>query len=207
MNLTGQRFGRWTVTGIIRVGLWECICDCGRVSQVYQGNLRSGKSRQCRSCYDARPIEDRLWSNIVIDENGCWLWIGGISEQGYGKITFQGERYAHRIIWLLYRGTIPDELCVCHHCDNPPCCNPLHLFIGTDADNLKDMREKGRWNLPVGEDAFPAKLKESEARAIIQGRADGIPVNALATRFQVCPSTISKIALSRRWKHLQPAGS
>lgn len=151
-----------------------------------------------------KPIESRFWKYLRITDTGCWEWQRGLSEQGYGKLYWNGERYTHRIVWILCWGDIPEGLCVCHHCDNPPCCNPLHLFLGTDADNLDDMRKKGRWWVPVGEDSAPAKMKTVQILDIIRRREEGVPVKVLAEEFSLNPSTISKIALRKRWKHLSP---
>jgi len=75
------------------------------------------------------------------DKNSCWEWTGVKNAQGYGKL---GSRYAHRISWEIHNEEITGLLVVCHHCDNPSCVNPLHLFIGTQKDNMQDMIAKGR---------------------------------------------------------------
>jgi hypothetical protein len=76
----------------------------------------------------------------------CWEWTGCIDTFGYGYFRLNGKGYyIHRFVWELMRGIIPKNLCVLHHCDNPKCCNPNHLFLGTRTDNNKDMISKGRY--------------------------------------------------------------
>lgn len=76
---------------------------------------------------------------------GCWNWTGAKTKGGYGHLRFLKKlTYAHRVSWIIHYGGIPNNLCVLHHCDNPGCINPDHLFIGTMADNMKDRDDKGR---------------------------------------------------------------
>lgn len=88
---------------------------------------------------------ERLWSRVVDQPNGCREFTGCLNRWGYGKISFNGRPIgAHRMAWILTNGPIPDGASVCHRCDNPPCCNPEHLFLGTQDDNMADMNTKGR---------------------------------------------------------------
>lgn len=94
---------------------------------------------------DPRPApEQRFWAKVNKTE-GCWLWTASRTHEGYGMFSIQGRRhYAQRVAWMLTYGLIPEGMLVLHRCDNPPCCRPDHLFLGTHADNMADMATKGR---------------------------------------------------------------
>ena len=91
-------------------------------------------------------LTERL-ERFTVRGPGCWGWIGATSS-GYGRLgrggRGEGLVYAHRLSWELRNGPIPEGMCVLHRCDNPPCSNPDHLFLGTKADNNRDMSVKGR---------------------------------------------------------------
>jgi hypothetical protein len=87
-----------------------------------------------------------FWSKInKKSEFACWEWIRGTDTNGYGKVRFRKHiQMAHRVAWILTHGEITNKLIICHSCDNPPCCNPDHLFLGTHLDNAHDKIKKGR---------------------------------------------------------------
>ncbi len=85
--------------------------------------------------------------NKVEKTDYCWNWIAGSRGKGYGAFKYKSKVIdAHRMSWLLHNGKIPNDLFVCHKCDNPSCVNPNHLFLGTHSDNMKDAYVKGRLN-------------------------------------------------------------
>jgi hypothetical protein len=98
---------------------------------------------------EAQRLQALARFDRLIDRSGgadaCWLFVQGQTDKGYGRIRVVGRPwYGHRLAWTLAFGTIPDGLFVCHRCDNPPCVNPAHLFLGSNEDNLHDMWRKGR---------------------------------------------------------------
>lgn len=141
----------------------------------------------------------RFWSK-VLNTSTCWLWVGSIGKNGYGIFSLRYKNvYAHRVAWVSMYGDIPEGMCVLHRCDNPRCCRPAHLFLGTHADNARDRERKGRRQAPAGENHYGVKLTEKDVEVIRQslGRET---VTTLASRFHVSPSTISAVRSGRTWK-------
>ena len=109
---------------------------------------------------DNDVLRERLYKRTRRTD-GCWVWIGA-KTNGYGVICIGGTktRQAHRVSWELENGPIPDGMCVCHHCDNPSCVRPDHLFLGTRADNNRDRDAKGRQVAPSGDDHWMRRSPE-----------------------------------------------
>lgn len=142
----------------------------------------------------------------VAGPDECWLWTAYINPTGYGQITTGGKpQLAHRVSWIVAKGPISDDLNVLHRCDVRPCVNPVHLFLGTHADNSADMVAKDRTNPVIGERVWSAKLKEADVLKILSSPL--ATPHHLAAQFGVAPATIMNIRAGRRWKHLQNQGA
>jgi hypothetical protein len=160
-----------------------------------------------------RDLGERFWAKVAKrGPNDCWEWQGTRNAKGYGKV-FVGSRsdgtnrkeYAHRIAWRLTHDSEPSP-CVLHRCDNPPCCNPAHLFEGTYLDNMRDMAAKGRRRQGEprrGERHQAAKLTESAVRRILESAASGA---SLALEYGVTKGLICAIRKRRTWKHVSLEG-
>ncbi|KKM07435.1 hypothetical protein LCGC14_1733920 [marine sediment metagenome] len=133
----------------------------------------------------AKPLIERLLSRLEPGSNGCMEWQGYRDKGGYGRIGHDGYRgeklLTHRVAWEEAYGLIPEGLCVLHHCDNPPCCNSEHLFLGTRGDNMDDMNAKGR---------HATKLTGAQVVAI---RNDGRVQRVVALDYGVHQGTVSRI--------------
>lgn len=135
-------------------------------------------------------------------DNGCWEWMGPRQKDGYGFLRAEGNFWlAHRWAWTVANGPIPSGLLVRHRCDNPPCCNPEHLLLGTDADNKRDSMERGRhkWPIKLGENHGAAKLTADKVRAI---RADSRPQRQIAAAYGIGQPHVSDIKTGKKWSHV-----
>lgn len=134
--------------------------------------------------------------------DACWPWTGNTGA-GYGR--FKIESYvtvaSHRLAYLIGHGVDPGPLLVCHRCDNPPCCNPDHLFLGTSEDNAADMVAKGRQRTAeqAGEHNGAAKLTGAQVEVIRDLIRSGLTNTAIAARFGVSHHNISRIRRGRAW--------
>ncbi len=164
---------------------------------------------------DATTIKAKFFSRVK-KTNSCWIWMGSKLPHGYGMLRarWTGKKTmwrTHRYSWLIHRGVIPEGMCVLHRCDNPPCVNPRHLFLGTQADNNEDMRRKGRL-INVGGDKhwtrlYPDKVLRGEKNGMavltaeqvkeIREKARTHTCKELMTEYGVCLASIKNV-ISRR---------
>ena len=172
--------------------LADCLLDVDR-----GGTDRSMKGRPPRDIYE-RFMEK-------VDRNGpggCWLWLVSQFPEGYGSFKVDGKtRQSHRVSWVLHRSPIPEGMDVLHSCDNPPCVNPDHLFLGTHVDNMADRDKKGR-NVK-GEKISHAKLSPLKVQRIRKLVAGGALHNEVAREFRVARTTITKVVNRERWAHVE----
>lgn len=166
----------------------------------------------------------RFWAKVrkSDDPEGCWLWTGAKNPSGYGwfKLPTTGPAGAHRVSWEIVNGPIPDRTgyhgtVVMHVCDNPSCVNPSHLRLGSQAENLADMRRKGRSAtgdrngsrtcpeaMRRGENHPHARLKRSDVIEIRRLSEAGTTGRAIARRFGLSFQHVSDIVRRKRWKHV-----
>lgn len=148
--------------------------------------------------------QESLFEKHTIPEpnSGCLLWIGYVDRHGYGVANIANthgiQTSAHRIAWKLYRGEIPKGMCVLHRCDNPPCVNVNHLFLGTQSDNMKDARAKGR--MRKGSDHHNSKLLNEDVVAI---RSSVGLQRDIASRFGISRTNVSIIRSGKGWRHVK----
>lgn len=135
---------------------------------------------------------------------GCWEWQAARLEWGYGQFGYQGRMHpAHRISYRMHKGSIPDGLDVCHSCDNPPCVNPAHLWLGDDKANAEDRQSKNRGASPKGVANVKAKLSDEQVIEMRRlHREENFSHKKLATLFNVSLSTVYRILSGKLWTHL-----
>lgn len=173
--------------------------------EKYDGFMRR---RFCsKSCANKsvklEPIIDRVFKFIDKGpEDSCWNWTSNKSNNGYGQVHVQKSSglstVAHRVVWQLVCGDIPEGLKVLHSCDNRLCCNPKHLFLGTDADNTADMMAKGRHRHGLG--LRKGKVKRLRKSDIDLIRASSLSRSELSSLLGVSLQSIYRTRANRTWK-------
>jgi len=181
----------------------QCIKE-----QNARHNKKIGRASNSKSFPRTNNLEEAIsYRTDKKSSNECWEWQGqrrkpkANAKSGYGRLEFKGKQYtAHRLAWELHnKTTVPEGYVVCHVCDNPCCVNPSHLFLGSNQDNMDDMKRKKRQC--KGEDKHIAKLSKKDVE-YIKSLPKGFNQSELARQFNVYPSTISAIVNNKNWKHI-----
>lgn len=133
--------------------------------------------------------------DVSAGSDACWLWTASRNRQEYGHL---GQRLTHRIAWEMFRFSIPAGVCVLHRCDNPPCCNPSHLFLGTVRDNNLDMKAKGR----ACRGERRSSLSAERVREIRTRFAHGERADTLRAEFSLSSSSVYRIINKEVWAHV-----
>jgi hypothetical protein len=142
----------------------------------------------------------RLMKSIEKNENGCWIWKRA-NNQKYGVMYFKRKQtYSHRVSYEIFKKKCPGKFYVCHHCDTPLCCNPDHLFLATNKENMEDARKKGR--MMCGERQPIGKLTKEKVIEIRKLLAKGISQSKIAKQFGIAQTGVSGINIRRYWKHI-----
>lgn len=169
-------------------------------------------SRECQNSYRRQQslavAPTRFWKQVEKrGENECWPWIGALKKRGYGEFTWYGHgkrtHIAPRVAYELSTGVYPGKLFVCHTCDNPRCVNPRHLWLGTNRDNMADMKAKGRASRKVhshSENHHKSKLTNEQVEAI---RSDTVRTNRQwSIILGVTGAAIYNIRARKTWRHV-----
>lgn len=163
-------------------------------------------SRDKHGRYLRMDTEKRFWDKVNIRKlDDCWEWQGG-KRNNYGRFWFRDKDWmAHRASYTIIFGEIPEGMHVCHHCDNPPCVNPNHLFVGTNSDNLLDASRKFDNLARRGEAHGNSKLTSTEVEEIRELFGTGLYMKTeLGKMFGVYDTLIGRIIRGEAWKHTLP---
>ena len=213
MGATWKRGHPWETSAYVKKnGHRFCkVCCYEKNKEKRQQNMKQPD----RALEPLERFHKRLDKTPGYGRNGdCWVWKAGTTNGGYGLICADGKNVrTHRFSWELHNGPIPEGMQVLHHCDNPPCCNPDHLFLGKDADNIADKISKGRGpdmkavslyrQNPAGERNGMAKLTDKEVKEIREIFAHGVPsLSELAEQFNSSVCNIARIVKRRTWRHI-----
>lgn len=224
LNFKNKKFGNLTAIKSLGKPYWLFKCDCGNEIIKNPQHIKKRKIENlhcgCKNNYKSKTLK-RIKKNITINQNGCWIWQK--SKDRYGNIQYKGKNCkVHRVVYEIYFGEFNPNLYVCHKCDNGICCNPEHLFLGTQKDNMIDMARKKRSTL--GKKASLKvkqkmslsqknrwknknyysfmKLKEKDIYKIKTMLKEGISQRKIADLFKISQGHVSRINLGITWKHI-----
>lgn len=146
--------------------------------------------------------EQRFWTRVDVQgPDECWEWQAGVNAAGYGRMSFEGNAVlTHRLAMMFSGVDLGRGILVCHRCDNPPCCNPRHLFLGTHLDNSRDAVAKERTAMGLGERWGRSVLRDRDISTIRSRLNSGETQASVAKDYGLHPSSISRIKNGQRWK-------
>lgn len=191
-------------------------CKTSKILKSFCKNIRKsdGYNHLCKECVNKKLSELRKIKNFTIKESDkkrfvekihktdyCWVWLRYKLPKGYGVFYLNNNAIlAHRFSYLYHFGNLPQNLDVLHHCDNPSCVNPTHLFLGTNQDNINDKVAKGRQR--KGGDIPSAKITEKEVIEIRERARNGENSSSITNDYPVSPRNIRFIIQRKTWKHI-----
>jgi hypothetical protein len=178
----------------------KCVRYTGPLDSL---NVRQGFWKKANNEQKWQHIKNQF-EKFIIKKDGCWGWKKALDKSGYARISMGRSKIilGHRASWIIHNGLIPDDIFVCHHCDNPGCTNPEHLFLGTPKDNVQDCLNKKRRTASSGLNHYNVKLTEDQVREIKKLLKEKVSQSKLGKKFNVSPSTIQNIADGKTWKHI-----
>jgi hypothetical protein len=248
--MIGKKYGKLTVISQLpsrkKRTVWQCVCDCGGVTEASSNHLRNGAKKSCgclkrpnlfakkvcpvckktfykdprntwaywekakycsAACFGIehsrnavakrKPIEEEFAKHFK-KTDGCWEWTSFRDKDGYGLFSYAKKMYRAHVLALKFDGRpVEDGQFGCHHCDNPCCVRPDHLYPGTQKQNMTDARSRNR--VRIGEQVHAAKLTAEDVRKI---RMSSETCIVLGARYGVAGSNISMIRSRRTWKHV-----
>lgn len=194
-----------------KIAHWICKCDCGNEKIIAEPHLYGKRCIKSCGCHAYKNksflheenyneiMKNKIQNNIKINEKGCWLWQGAKHRQGYGHISFNRKvQLCHRVVWILWKGNISEKVKVCHKCDITCCCNPEHLFLGSQQDNIHDAISKKKFeNRKMGKRRN--KLNFEQVQEVKSLHAKGISRKELQRMFSVGETCIAKILTGVSW--------
>lgn len=188
----------------------EKTCEiCTKTYTVYRRDFAENQrfcSNDCSGLFRRIPIEERFWKKVKKGKiNDCWEWVGSKYPSGYGSIRYKKKvEGAHRVSWELKNGPITNGLWVLHKCDNRPCVNPNHLFLGTCRDNVDDMVKKGRNHIPYmrGEKNGMSKLTAEKVLRIRELFLLGATRREITEQYDLTYEHICSIIRGDKWSHI-----
>lgn len=187
-------------------------CECGNKTTQAISRVRLGRAKSCgcvpkpqNTRFTIEQVVKAFWEKVYKTEK-CWIWNGCRNSDGYGLLAFDRRaRGAHRVSWIIHFGKIPNGMSVLHRCDNPPCIRPDHLFLGMQADNVKDCDSKGRRRYADRKGEKSSSVTPFKNADILQIRAEaaaGKRRTRIALERGVCRQSIDNIVNRKTWTHI-----